>query len=790
MARKGLGGWQKLFLVTLLIAVVVFTIVLNQKFYVFQGLSAAEMAKEKQLDTIKNKLLEKEGQGGIMFSLFSVSPLVDDFLIEDDFTIISPALSSTLQVSTSPLCTYFVQPACAFHGCWGFTNWECNDGKWKRSGKTASGGSQGISAISDAFVNPADSTRKLAIYGGQNSGSGYAQYLVDLSSKDVKIKFKNYGNMNIAYGSWSKDISGNQFGNDNLIEFIKSVTDSTKYSIILNGDYLQDATIVSPAYVSFTQPVNEYVDSNGYYQRYGNTFVNYIKSRPYFSCEVDNNEVIIRDRFNEGSTFGWKDLTYEPTKICPLDMPAVVRDFRERGIKADTKGTITWNLAHGASFTVPQYQTYDIIYITKYQEGMGERCNPLTDAYDTNTKTCKSLINEEDFVIKDCNTNPEICASPNKCELRNANYVCVTTDEKIIVQNCNTNPEICDAALKEECQLRDTRYVCARTEEVVQVIREKEFINVGQNQVSFVNNLADLKITTSSSKFKCDTYSYELADGDCNKAGNYCRDTQTCIKKEDGKFYCKSNEPEGYSSPNPQASCWTSSLNYNGQNFPFITGQTLTLDKYFDVTCNIGARLKNGILTGDSRSCILTIKNWDFLTVDPIIVNNEYFTLKDSKKDMCVKINNLLPFNFNGGDTIIKTTDLITTQSKIDDNRAINSGEVERCFSVDTSIYGEVKYVINTFINLNFIRYYNDDVIFYNYKMVDKIPEGAQLITATGITNADKEYVANELESTKTPLSMFKGINSTAIYVGIIAVIIIVTLIYMMTRKKRGKRKK
>jgi len=39
----------------------------------------------------------------------------------------------------------------------------------------------------------------------------------------------------------------------------------------------------------------------------GWTKLSYIKSRAYFSCEVNNNEIVISDRFGEGSTFDIHD---------------------------------------------------------------------------------------------------------------------------------------------------------------------------------------------------------------------------------------------------------------------------------------------------------------------------------------------------------------------------------------------------------------------------------------------------------------------------------------------------
>lgn len=115
--------------------------------------------------------------------------------------------------------------------------------------------------------------------------------------------------------------------------------------------------------------------------------LDYVKFSPYFSCKFDReHDVIIRDTFGETSVFGFSTLTYTPLRMCPEDLGVIILDD-ELGLTKE-RGSITKAIAEGDLITVPIGQTYAVRYITKYVDDMQERCDPLTEEYDTNLQSC------------------------------------------------------------------------------------------------------------------------------------------------------------------------------------------------------------------------------------------------------------------------------------------------------------------------------------------------------------------------------------------------------------------
>lgn len=323
----------------------------------------------------------------------------DDYLIEDDFTI--PSGSFGEPFSQNQYCTGICGDGNSYpSGQWDrctaparLIKWTCNDGKWETSGNSnynPYGGYDNKAYISGGILHIDAGTHQ----------STTAKYLVNLKNRDVKLKINANEGASVSFGGqviFSSTRGGCDAQASYLIELVKDVTNKDAFSILVNGDYV--SSIIVPqetAYLEMTASYGERYCGKAFSRGNSMTVV-YVKSRPYFSCTIDSNEVVVSDSFNEGSTFNIHSLTYEPTKFCPLDYPAIVRDFSAGGVKADTQGTITERLTRGVQFTVPTNQVYEIRYATLYKAEMGERCL-LGQVYDTNLKGCIQKIFEQETV--------------------------------------------------------------------------------------------------------------------------------------------------------------------------------------------------------------------------------------------------------------------------------------------------------------------------------------------------------------------------------------------------------
>ena len=124
--------------------------------------------------------------------------------------------------------------------------------------------------------------------------------------------------------------------------------------------------------------------------------VDYLLFRPFFNCEVEDDQVIVKDTFS--TTFTIDDLTFHPVKFCSDSLPVIIRDI-EKGITGDLRGDITRSLAKGNIIQVPEKRVYTVGYITEFQEGMAERCE-ISQAYNTQKKKCEQYIEEKPDIIE------------------------------------------------------------------------------------------------------------------------------------------------------------------------------------------------------------------------------------------------------------------------------------------------------------------------------------------------------------------------------------------------------
>lgn len=576
------------------------------------------------------------------------------------------------------------------------------------------------------------SSNEVSLSGVWGGRGAMTQYNVNLKNKDIKTKVRVSGGITGSdckmSGSLAIGLNGDMVGVSSgystiefTIEFIKDVIDKNKFVVLVNGEPKKEIIIQGEtAYISYVQSGQGVCGSTGEIS----SAIIYLKSKPYFSCQTDNNEVWISDSFGEGSTFDIHSLTYEPTKFCPQDYPAVVRDYRERGIKADTRGTITEQLTRGEKFTVPAFQAYEIRYATTYKEEMGERCL-LGYVYDTKLKKCIQKVFEQDYIIKDCHS--EGC--PDSSYICRDNGVCEKYTEKIINLNCQELgcpsgyiclPEgycvrtlieqvkptcidiTCDVKYNEYCEMRGDFPICVRPYKITEVIRDRIIIQVGKNQKSFSDSLTIGYKTITASGLSADT---------------------TCIANS------VNNNPE----------CFASSITFDGKTYSLKYNEEVSINDYFKVKSYSGGRYQTdeGKIDIINYNFVLTISNFDFLKTEPIRGDAfDYYVIKDSSREMCFNlIDNLGAFTQEqAGYSLKKTTDLVTMETRTMEAKAIQKGSQKFCLPIDSARYGELFYVINPYIKLGDEIFFDDEQLTYNYKIVDKIPINETIIYKEGCT--------------------------------------------------------
>jgi len=312
--------------------------------------------------------------------IFGREVAFDDFLWEADPTVYAPAWYVSENIDND-ICV----PEVVYCGTQvGYrTKYHCNDSNW-----IVTHGELGCMTSGDrptcSYRQTADGFLISASY-TYNEACGVT-FIKDLSDKDVIIEY-TYN-----FEGGSKDM---------IEEYIKDIEDENIWHKTVNGQYIGTVGVRdSFSFGATSYPPNfglpEY---SGQYDRQGSTLIKSIKSRPYFNCNVEADEVVVKDSFVEGTTFSFTDLTYVPVKFCTDSYPAIKRSFTEEGVRADIYGQLTRALTRGEAVTVNLNESIEIYYIADYIEGMGERC-PLDSAYDVVAGACTKIINEAADIIK------------------------------------------------------------------------------------------------------------------------------------------------------------------------------------------------------------------------------------------------------------------------------------------------------------------------------------------------------------------------------------------------------
>lgn len=330
-------------------------------------------------------------------NLFAIA--YDDYLIEDDFSIPDPALSPS---ATNSYCTSTIVSG-------GYLNYMCKSDKWQtyQDNYLTFGG-----ANFGCYLNIKQENNNLNFNGEWKSGKIETTYLKNLKNSDIKTSVlltagkSNYCGQGSSLALSLNDkivysLSINEGSNDLLIEMIKDIENENVYHIIINGKEVNLVEISSPeAYLKYT------------FSGVGSLQIDYLKSRPYFNCEVDTDEVVIKDTFKEGATFDIKDLTYTPVKFCADSYPVIKRSFDDKGVRADIMGQLTKKIVTGQSITVEPNTAIEVYYIADYKEGMGTRCG-LDEAYNPTLKLCSKIITEEEDVLEFINEKKIVIVGKN-----------------------------------------------------------------------------------------------------------------------------------------------------------------------------------------------------------------------------------------------------------------------------------------------------------------------------------------------------------------------------------------
>ncbi len=560
--------------------------------------------------------------------------LWDDYLIEDDFMIESQAFQKPFH--DNPSCDYTAGTT---------SSWDCDDGTWATRGICNNLG------CSEAEIKGND----LILQGSSSGGDATATYKANLKNKDIKFRVElqsNGGGVN--FGSHNV-LSGNS--GFHLIELIKDVVDEDKFLVLDNGEAVKEI-IVSDSEANLEFYCNK--KDGGYGGPSGYIKVDWIKSKPYFSCEVSNNEVVISDFFGEGSTYDIHDLTYEATKFCPVDYPAVVRDYSEIGIKSDVRGSIIEGLTKGKSFTVPSMQSHEIRYITTYKDDMGVRCE-INEVYDTQLKECVSKIFEQDYIIQMATSCDQVT---------------------------------CNEEYSEYCEMRDDVPVCVRPYKVVEKVRDKIIIKVGSDQHSFENEavIGNKQITTSIPEFTCnpggEDHNAPFPDKDCwNVDVNY--DGESYEMKEGDKV-----DLNDYL--NLELKSITAHYEYDlGKVDSYSNLMILTID--FDGVTSKIIDSNYYVVKDSSREMCFDIENK--LGVDFSKDQSGYSILQTVDLQNIQKPREIREKDIPGGKT-------------------------QFCIPIDTEIYGISFFEINPYFKIDDELFFDDEEIVYNYEVVDEIPGG------------------------------------------------------------------
>jgi hypothetical protein len=422
------------------------------------------------------------------------------------------------------------------------------------------------------------------------------------STEDIKISYKgsyskvgcitqfvpsiSYGNVVITKEDMLKTLSGNcdqsncAYTGEGIIEIKRyDDLDLTKFVVLIDGVEIKTGINTQP----------ESIIIKG-----GNLLIKEVKYEPYYSCNINyETEVVVRDKFNAGSSVSLKTLTYTPLKFCPQDLGVLI--FSNEGL-TDEKGSITEGIAQGQTLTVPANQYWQVDYVTKYVDNMNERCNKVGSVYDTTQKKCVDVVAQQVSTPKllYC-SNTEDCLIPNNCA--DATVNCVSNQ-------CDYASTICS---KEQI----INYV-----EVIKTleIQEPKIIVLKETNNNVIVNIMGKK----------------------NIAGKEFIAGIPVAQKESPN--CQVTRGE-YLSPS-RLGCYSTHIIWGEYNFDITNGETKKLSDYLSITYTMEGR---GAYNGEKRFSLLDENNECYTTDSALNADYEFLNTCPGNTDY----NNVFTFTFN-----------------------------------------------------------------------------------------------------------------------------------------------
>ena len=431
-------------------------------------------------------------------------------------------------------------------------------------------------------------------------------------------------------------------------------------------------------------------------QGYGELIIDYIVSRPYYSCDVEPDETVFTARYYSGVSISYSSLPIRPVKFCPDSRTAIFIDKATNKERGDIFASTWKKLAAGETIIVPEDQLLEVNYIVDFKEGMATS-NCGTGAYFDGSK-CIQVVTEKDDVI-------------------------------IVINNVT-------------------------------------FITVGKNDILFTDTIeiGDEKIVVTNLKY--------------------------------------SGTEKSTPSKNPEL--WD--ITVASQNlFKPIDSIDLTwndeiaVNDYLTLKWVGDAQFKNGAIEDRDDKFILGVKperNYLKVTsIDTSSLEDKFYTKLKAEASAKVTVDNKLA-NFDSsqaGYRLIKTRDLLTGQTSTLEQISLPKGVKTIEIPLDTGALGQTTYQVLLFTKFgDEIVYHNQPVIF-NYEVyTGQKPTNVTLIIVQNVTET--------ITITQPPITQyipylqdidgFIITKQTAILVGAIIFVVIVSVLLIYFVKKNNKRRK
>lgn len=645
---------------------------------------------------------------GTQYNLFSI---VDDYITYYAFDGSSPAVQSIL---SRPYYTPVSQrPANCIVETWGgsgYTNYRttCYDDKMNITvmETNPSGTSSSVAEVRDDYEGYPE-----AFHIGGNSNGGTVTYKLnqDMKGNYFKISFHLFAgcgyqsNIAFRFDAWDDTndygVIGCGYGSagiqrDILIEVTPSSLDKDLVYVSVNGGDPVEKRIATPKWY----PEMSFGGLNGWVVPSSS-----VKYKPFFGCEKNMNEVVVRDKFASGTVYDIEDLTYKPSKICLALTPKIVSDS---GVATDRFGEILSKLARGQEVSVAE-GTYQIVdYITYYVNDMTERCD-LNTVYNTETKNCETSETQIDTKdILSCSSSSD-CLIPTKCT---ATPTCSSGTCKY------TSPDCSDAQVLNE------------------VIVYKQMIN---DVIAYRQAQTDVNEYVGNGRFTfttgCTTQgqSGEICLDKCFSIG----DAQFCGAIPEFACSLKAEDQASTNYDQQPDNCWKNTVTFAGASVSLTKGVKTKLSDWLSVTwypSGKGVR-NNAVALPYSSGYIFDINVKDFIDISNVKEQNIFTLLNAPKSAVYTVVNNMANFGASQSGFRLVTEPTLLQQAPTTTFPAVafNKGTNSYTITVPTDQIGTLVLSANPYIKIKAdkqMTFYDDQTSFFAYNVVQEIPKNTACV--------------------------------------------------------------